>query len=436
MTAAFAAAMILILALAGLFVYVKVRSDLNEALEESLASRADDVSALVTTAGSSAPDLGGERLVEGEDSFAQVLSTDGRVVASTLSAGAGAAITPAEAAGAASEPLSGEREVPGIDGEAKLLARPVTTAAGESIVVVGATTQDRSEALAGLTGAFAIGGPVAILLASLLGYGLAGRALAPIETMRRRAAGITLDRSGERLPLPRADDEVRRLGETLNEMLDRIEASLDRERVFVADASHELRTPLAILRTELELARRPGRSPRGAHCRAGIHGRGGGPPRAPRRGPARDRALGPGAPADQTGGHGAGAPARARARPLRVASGQGGAPDLGFDPSRRRGRARPDCASSRRSETSWTTPSDTARERCSSKRASRATPSGSRSRMRETASPLRFATAPSSASAAPTRAGPAAEPASGSRSSARSPWRTAARRRSKAAGPP
>src|SRR5205085_2643361 len=57
----------------------------------------------------------------------------------------------------------------------------------------------------------------------------------------------------------RADDEIHRLGATLNEMLDRIEGSLERERVFVADASHELRTPLANLRTELELANREGR---------------------------------------------------------------------------------------------------------------------------------------------------------------------------------
>ncbi len=261
LTAAFAAAMILVLVMAGAFVYLKVRSDLTEALEESLGSRADDVAALVSAAGTSTPDLGGERLVDGEDSFAQVIGPDGEVVASTLPASSGAAITPTEAqAAAGGEPLVSERDVPSIDGEAKLLARSVETPAGESTVVVGATTQDRSEALAGLTGAFAIGGPVAILLASLLGYLLAGRAMAPVESMRRRAAGITLERSGERLPLPRADDELHRLGETLNEMLDRIEGSLERERVFVADASHELRTPLAILRTELELARRPGRS--------------------------------------------------------------------------------------------------------------------------------------------------------------------------------
>ncbi len=76
--------------------------------------------------------------------------------------------------------------------------------------------------------------------------------------MRARATEISPDTPEQRLPLPRARDEVYRLGETLNEMLDRLDAGLERERRFVADASHELRTPLATLRAELELAvRRP-----------------------------------------------------------------------------------------------------------------------------------------------------------------------------------
>ena len=56
--------------------------------------------------------------------------------------------------------------------------------------------------------------------------------------------------------MPPSDDEIGRLGRTLNEMLARLEVAFKRERAFVSDASHELRTPLAILRTELELALR------------------------------------------------------------------------------------------------------------------------------------------------------------------------------------
>jgi signal transduction histidine kinase len=101
---------------------------------------------------------------------------------------------------------------------------------------------------------------VALLLACLAGYGVATGALRPVEAMRRRAAEISGARAGERLPVPKSADELARLGETLNGMLDRLEAALARERTFVADASHELRTPLAVLKTEIDLALRRGRS--------------------------------------------------------------------------------------------------------------------------------------------------------------------------------
>jgi signal transduction histidine kinase len=76
--------------------------------------------------------------------------------------------------------------------------------------------------------------------------------------MRRRAAAISLSGEPERLPLGPAHDEIRRLGETLNEMLDRLRRSFERERRFVADASHELRSPIAVIKTELEGVLRSG----------------------------------------------------------------------------------------------------------------------------------------------------------------------------------
>jgi two-component system, OmpR family, sensor kinase len=116
------------------------------------------------------------------------------------------------------------------------------------------------EALDGLSTLFLIGGPAALLLASLAGYAAAGAALRPVEEMRRRAAAISAGGPDERLPVPPANDELQRLGRTLNEMLDRIDVTLKRERRFVDDASHELRTPLALHKTELELALRHGAS--------------------------------------------------------------------------------------------------------------------------------------------------------------------------------
>jgi signal transduction histidine kinase len=103
-----------------------------------------------------------------------------------------------------------------------------------------------------------VGIPLLVLLTFLGAYAVAGAALRPVEAMRRRASELTAADPALRLPVPDGSDELTRLGETLNALLARVEATLDRERSFVAHASHELRTPLALLRTELELAvRRP-----------------------------------------------------------------------------------------------------------------------------------------------------------------------------------
>jgi signal transduction histidine kinase len=149
-----------------------------------------------------------------------------------------------------------ERHVAAIDGPARMLARPVSEGGQSLVVVTGTQIEDRHDALSGLLKSFLIGGPIAVLLASGMGYLLAAAGFRPVEAMRQRAKRISSMREGERLPLPVARDEIRRLGETLNEMLGRLEASLERERKFVADAGHELRTPVAVAKTELEAALR------------------------------------------------------------------------------------------------------------------------------------------------------------------------------------
>jgi signal transduction histidine kinase len=122
------------------------------------------------------------------------------------------------------------------------------------VLVVGATRENRAETLRSLRTELLIAGPIALLVATGLGYFLAGAGLRAVDAMRRRAAEISADRPGERLPVSPANDELRRLGTTLNEMLARLEEALERERDFVAEAGHELRTPLALLRAELDFA--------------------------------------------------------------------------------------------------------------------------------------------------------------------------------------
>jgi len=100
------------------------------------------------------------------------------------------------------------------------------------------------------------------------GWLLSGRALGPVERLTREATVIGAEDLDRRLPEPARLDEIGRLTRTLNGMLDRVAASVRRERAFVSAASHDLRTPIAALRTELELAART--SENGAGMRAAV----------------------------------------------------------------------------------------------------------------------------------------------------------------------
>jgi heavy metal sensor kinase len=259
LTLVFAVAMAVVLSLAGWFVYARVASDLDRGLDDQLRSRAQDVSALVRRNGS-LQSTGGA-LIEHGESFAQLLAADGSVVDATTPVRSRSLLTPTQLAEARINTVFFNRPaVPGLNEPARMLALPVLKNQSRLVLVVGATRENRAETLNSLRDAFLIGGPIALILASLAGYALAGAALRPIEAMRRRAADISASSLDDRLPVPATNDEVSRLGETLNEMLERIGAGLARERRFVADASHELRTPLALLKTELELALRRARS--------------------------------------------------------------------------------------------------------------------------------------------------------------------------------
>jgi two-component system OmpR family sensor kinase len=255
----FAAATAVVLSGAGWFVYHRVASDLSRALDQELRSRAQDLSALVAHGGSLRASRGG--LIESGESFAEVIDGDGRVLDATAPIGERRLISSAQVGRALRTPLFTNRSsAPGLDEPARLLAVPLQRQDQSLVLVVGATRENRAETLRSLQTAFFIGGPLALILTSVGGYAVARAALRPIEAMRRRAEEISSSSLDERLPVPRVADEIARLGETLNQMLARIEDGVARERNFVTDASHELRTPLALLKTELELALRQERS--------------------------------------------------------------------------------------------------------------------------------------------------------------------------------
>jgi two-component system OmpR family sensor kinase len=258
---AFVIVMTLVLGATGLFLYVRFGSALDATVDQGLRTRATDVKALVQQADTGLSQGVRDPLSERGERVAQIVDPTGRIVDAAPGLSRGPALKPDQLRRALRRPLIVDRvTLPGASEPLRLYATPVNAQGKHLVVVVGSSLGDRDEALSDLGNLLLFGGPGALVLASLAGFLVTAAALRPVEAMRRRASAISAGEPGQRLPVPPVRDEIGRLGETLNEMLARLETAFARERTFVSDASHELRTPLAILKTELELALRGGRS--------------------------------------------------------------------------------------------------------------------------------------------------------------------------------
>jgi signal transduction histidine kinase len=132
-----------------------------------------------------------------------------------------------------------------------LLAEP---APDHQTIVVGSSLAEVDRNLGNLAMLLAGIGAAGSMASLAGGWLLSGRALDPVERLTNEANSIGANDLQRRLPQPARLDEVGRLSQTLNGMLDRVADSIRRERAFVSAASHDLRTPITALRTELELA--------------------------------------------------------------------------------------------------------------------------------------------------------------------------------------
>jgi signal transduction histidine kinase len=242
----------LILAVSAVAFVLLQRSQLESTLTGVAEQEAAAVATQVARAGAAAADV--TPAGTGEQALVQVVSSDGVVVAASPSiTGEPPLVDLRPAPGrmlsvrAASLPIGEEDPF-------AVVARGVHGPDGDAVVIAAQSLETAERATQVLIGLLALGYPVLLLLVAGTSYWLTGLALAPVEAMRRRVAGITATDVSARVPVPPSHDEVAQLASTMNAMLDRLAAATETQRRFVADASHELRSPLATIRAAHEVA--------------------------------------------------------------------------------------------------------------------------------------------------------------------------------------
>ncbi|MFI2073815.1 sensor histidine kinase [Streptomyces triculaminicus] len=245
-TLAACASVAVVLLAASAVVLLLLRLNLERTVETVARDQARAVARLAA-AGRLTPQL---PLRPGTD-FIQVVDARGRVVAQSQNLTGRPALTPT---GAHNRHRTYNLDALGQKHHQRVTTVTTITPAGPVIVHVGASlrTADAAEDLT--TAALTALSALLLFTVGALTWRTTGRALRPVEAIRAEVAAISDRGLDRRVPAPRGDDEIARLADTMNAMLERLEAAGARQRRFIADASHELRSPLAVLRTQLEVA--------------------------------------------------------------------------------------------------------------------------------------------------------------------------------------
>ncbi len=243
-----AVALLALLLGAWLLVTVLERS-LTRSADDQARARVDDLAALAASG-----DLPDVVAGIGDDSVAQVV-LGAEVIASSPNIAGKGPISTFVPSGDGPE-VRTMRGLPDDDEDEdyRIWVKRTATPEGPAVVYVGPSLESAQEAAARLTSTLAVGLPLLVLVLAGLTWLVVGRALRPVEEIRREVARLGADRLDHRVPVPATDDEVADLARTMNDMLGRLEDADARQQEFVANASHDLQSPLTAFRTELEVA--------------------------------------------------------------------------------------------------------------------------------------------------------------------------------------
>ncbi|WP_449385494.1 ATP-binding protein [Cellulomonas soli] len=237
---------------------------LTAVLSRSRVAALDDiVRARVTTVATlAAEDRMPEALPVAEPGeIVQVLDADGRVLATSPTASRTLPLLPLDEITRLTDDATTDQvalattTASGYDSSARVAVLGVEVAGEPATVVASMPLQEVEGLLSALRVSLVGVVPVLTALLALAVWLALGRALHPVDQLRRAAEQVAVTGGPGALPVPRGDDELAALARTLNRMLDRLEEASARQRSFVADAAHELRSPIAALRATLDVAR-------------------------------------------------------------------------------------------------------------------------------------------------------------------------------------
>jgi signal transduction histidine kinase len=238
---------------AGSFLFLgELRKGLVHTVDQAAEIHAEQVTRLIES-GTLPRQLDLPVDAEEDDIVIQVVDGEGRVIAASANGWISA--------------LSDLRPPPGkqltrtvsglpLDPESRfrILARAALSSSDLLTVLVGTELKLGDQAVQTVSDILRKGALALLVLVGALTWVLVGRALRPVESIRRQVDEITGAALDRRVPERGGHDEISRLARTMNAMLDRLQSSVERQRRFVSDASHELRSPLASSRAHLEVA--------------------------------------------------------------------------------------------------------------------------------------------------------------------------------------